>query len=584
MRGLKRGTALAGAIIACGAAGMALAQKPPALGEPAPQGGKPQAIQPGPAPAPAPVRPTPQPPPQAAPLPAPGTDKFGQAQTPAPAAPAPQQADKFGASPPAQASPAPATPPPGPPAGPPLGQAAPQTPAPPPPLAAPATPPPANEPDAVRQFRQLLGADAQLSYAASEIIDPARGSVRLREVVLTRPDRRAAIAELTLDGLRENGVTEAILRGVLLQEGPPGARSTDEARIDRVRIAGLTVVRPPPGQQMQPDAITLDALRIEGLRVQGDTPVVIASLSIEDYGKGRPGRIAMEGLEVRTPNQDPIDRVSLGRLTLRGIDLAGTFAALVAKQPPPRTVGAAAIEAEDLALSKGGQRIAGMASMTMSGEAPPAGQPGAETGRIAFRGINVQPFPGIAEWMQRFGYREIAADITMDARIDRGTQRMEIGSFSLAARDIGALGFSMTLDGVNAGETDPAALARSRLVGMRLRFVDQSLYGRFVRMQAQEQRRSEQQVREEFAAQAGALFERPGGARPGPGGKGGGSGGGTATAEIGAAVQRFLRGQAREIEITARPPQPVPFEQLQSVAPAGPDALQQALGLTVTTR
>ncbi|MBY0330225.1 MAG: hypothetical protein K2X49_06095, partial [Acetobacteraceae bacterium] len=74
----------------------------------------------------------------------------------------------------------------------------------------------------------------------------------------------------------------------------------------------------------------------------------------------------------------------------------------------------------------------------------------------------------------------------------------------------------------------------------------------------------------------------PGGA---PGGKGGGpAASGSTTVEIGNAVQRFLRGQAREIEIAAQPARPVPFSDLQGMAAGGPDALQQALGLTVTTR
>ena len=570
MRGWGRGKAMAGVILACGAAGMALAQKPPPAGAPA-QEGKPQAAQPS--------RPPVAAPPAAAP--APEADKFGQpVQPPAAATPEP---DKFASPPPAPAVPVP----PGPPR-----QAAPATP-PPPGFAAPVTPPSPDEPDAVRRLRQLLGADTRLAYASAEVIDPARGSARLREVVLTRADRSAAIAELTLDGLRDDGVTEAILRGVLLREGAAPGAAGDQSRIERVRIANLGVTRPAPGQPPRPDMMRFDQLRIEGLSVGGDTPVALASLTVEDYGNGRPGRLALEGLEVRQPGQaGPVDRVSLGRLTLRGIDLAAYFAAAVAKQAPPRTVGSAALEAEDLVLGRGDQRVGGLAALSLSGESPPAVATGAETGRLALRGISVQPFPGLAEWMQRFGYRELVGDMTMDVRIDRAAQRMEIGSLSLAARDIGALGFAMTLEGVNAEETDPAALLGARLASMRLRFVDQSLYGRFVRMQAQQTRRTEQQVREELAAQARALFERPqgGGGRGGapggaPGGKGGGpAASGSTTMEIGNAVQRFLRGQAREIEIAAQPARPVPFSDLQGMAAGGPDALQQALGLTVTTR
>jgi hypothetical protein len=460
-------------------------------------------------------------------------------------------------------------------------QAAPQpAPAPPPAAAG-----PADEHETVRRLRALLGAETRLAYAGADVIDPARGAVRLREVVLQRDGRRAAIAELSLDGLRDDGITEAILRGVLVQEATPGERMT----VERVRIAGLGVAIPPAGQALAPDMLTLDSLRIEGLSVAGETPMAIATLTVEEYGRGRPGRLALEGVEVREPSQGGVtgglvDRVSLGRLALRGVDLAAFLAAAVAKEPPPRTTGSAALEAEDLVIGQGDRRVAALGTMSLSGDSPPAGAAGVETGRLALRGISVQPFPGLQEWMQRFGYRELVGDLTADVRLDRAARRMEIGSLSLAARDIGALGFSMVLDGITPEETSPEALQRARLVSMRLRYVDQSLYGRYVRMQAQQTRRTEAQVREEMAAQARALFERPPGGGGAPGTKGGSATGGAATVEIGNAVQRFLRGQAREIEISARPPRPLPFEQLQGVAPGGPDALQQALGLTVTTR
>jgi hypothetical protein len=510
-------------------------------------------------------------------------DKFGLPVQPPAQAQAPQT-DKFATPqpvpPPAAAAPQRPSPP---------STAAPQRPAP-PATAAPAQPAPPDEHDTVRMFRTLLGPQTRLAYAGTEIIDPARGAVRLREVVLERDDRRAAIAELTLDGLRDDGITEAILRGVMLQEGAPGSPG-ERIMIERVRLAGLGVARPPAGQELRPDMISLDSLRIEGLSVAGETAVAIASLTVEDYGNRRPGRLALEGLEVRQPGQGPVDRFSLGRLTVRGVDMAALFAAAVAKEAPPRTTGSAALEAEDMVLRDGDRLVGGLAALSLTGESPPAGATGAETGRLALRGISVQPFPGLQEWMQRFGYRELVGDLTADVRVDRAAQRIEIGSLSLAARDIGALGFSIVLEGLSPEETNPEALQRARLVSMRLRYVDQSLYGRFVRMQAQQTRRTEQQVREELAAQARAMFERPpgagGGGRGGAPGNKGGTGGaasGAATVEIGNAVQRFLRGQAREIEIAARPPQPVPFDQLQSVAPGGPDALQQALGLTVTTR
>lgn len=559
MRGFSGRAALVGAMLACGAGAAALAQKPAPLGAPegTPPGGKPPAIgQAPPTGGAAQAQPgarldkfgLPLPPP-AATAPPPASDKFAAPQAPGPERPA-----------------APSAPPP----------------AAPPPVARPApAPPPADELETVRLFRELLGAEVSLSYAQAESIDPARGAVRLRQVVLERPESRAGIAEMTLDGLTRTGVTELLLRGLVVEETGP---DPDRVTIDRLRIAGLSVNRPADGSPPRPDMLSVDAVRIEGLSVAGDTPAALASLTLEDYGPGRHGRVALEGLELRQPGEEPVDRVSLGRLTIRGVDLAALMTALVAREAPPQTTGSAALEAEELVLGQGSRRVGGLAALSLTSESPPPGATGVETGRLALRGISVEPFPGLAEWMQRFGYQSLVGDLTADVRVDRAAGRFEIGSLSLAAREIGALGFSVVLEGLSPDDTSPEAMLRARLVSMRLRYLDQSLYGRFVRMQAQQSRRSEQQVREELAGQARALFEAPG-AAPRGGGKGGGSaGGGGASAEIGAAIQRFLRGQAREIEFSARPARPVPLTELQQAAPGGPDAVQRALGLTVTTR
>jgi hypothetical protein len=527
---------LAGGGLWGGAAALAQS-KPPPLGAPA----------------------VPQPPPPAArpapPSPAPQGDKFA---APPPAPPgATRQVDKFGLPPAAGGAPPPAL-------------AVPGTP---PPDAAP--PPPADEHETVRRFRALLGPEARLSYAAAEVVDPARGAVRLREVVLRRPDRSAAIAELTLDGLRDDGVAEAVARGVALREGDGGGGGAPTATIERVRIVGLTVRRPAPGEAPRPDGLELDSLRIEGLGVAGGTPVAIASLLLEDYGVGRAGRLSLEGLEVRgvaSAGGGMVDRVSLGRVTLRGLDLAATLAALVAKDTPPRPAGAYALEAEDLALGgPGGRRIATLAGLRALGDQPSAGGGGPETGRFALRELRVEPFPGLEEWLRRFGYAALNADLTAESQFDRATGRLEMSPLSLAARDMGALALTMVLDGVTPDTKGAEAMRDARLVSLSLRYLDQSLYGRFVRQQAQQMRQPEARVREQMAAQAaGALTA---------GGKDA-----EAMAAIRAAVQRFLRGEAREIEIAARPPEPVALQDMAAAGAGGPVGAVRMLGLTATAR
>lgn len=478
---------------------------------------------------------------------------LGQA-APAPdgkfAAPAPQgdtpQGDKF-AEPPAAPAPPPAA------QG---GRSGPETARPRPPA-----PPPPGEPATIGRLRALLGPDTSFSYGKAEVIDPARGSVRLSGVVLERPDRRATIEELTLDGLRDDGVEEATARGIVLRDPDGGAT------IARLRLAGLTVRRPPPGEELRPDMLSADTLRMEGLAVTSDSEVGIAELAIEEYGPGRTGRVTLSGLDVRTPQAGVLDRVRISRMALRGLDLAASFAALAAKETPPQPAGGYALEVEGVALASGDKALGSLGSLRMSGEGRTGGP---EAGSLALREIRVEPFPGLAEWLQRFGYQALVADLTAESRYDRSTGRVDLTSLSLAARDIGALGLSMVLDGVTPEAAEAQDLQAMSLISLGLRYVDQSLYDRFVRQQARETRRTERQVRDQHAAMVSAMLTSPA--------KGGALDG------LRDAVLRFIRGEARELEITARPPQPLSFGELAAAPPQDAAAAQRMLGLTATAR
>ena len=59
---------------------------------------------------------------------------------------------------------------------------------------------------------------------------------------------------------------------------------------------------------------------------------------------------------------------------------------------------------------------------------------------------------------------------------------------------------------------------------------------------------------------------------------------GPGMAPVAAALQRFLRGEAKEVEITAAPPQPLPLGQLPLALLGGMAALQRQLGLTAAAR
>ena len=495
--------------------------------------------------------------PPAAAVPAPALPR-----APPPAAPAVRD-DKF-SGPPAAATPPTATPPaagkfsPGP-AAPGAAPNALVPPRAPPPGAA---PPPAGEPAPVGQLRTLLGPDATLTYGAVQLIDPAGGAVRLTAVVIERPGRRATIEELTLGGLRDDGVAEADARGVVLQD--QDCRST----VARLRLAGVSVRRPAPGEEFQPDMLTTDTIRIEGLEVRAAaTTVAIAELAVEDYGSGRTGRLTLAGLDVRVLQAGMVDRVRLARVGLRGIDLAASLAALARRTTPPRPPGSYELEVAGVALAGGDRALGSLDTLRLSGEAGGA----AESGSLALRALRVEPFPGLAQWLQRFGYPALVADLTAESRYDRAAGRVELTSLSIAGREIGAIGLSLVMDGVTAEAAEAQDMQAMRLVSFALRYVDQSLYGRFVRLQAREGRIAEAEVRNQHAALvAGALG-------------GSGAAGRSGLAPVRDAIIRFIRGQAREVEITARPPRPLAFSDLAAAGP-DPEAAQRLLGLGATAR
>ncbi|MFZ4410104.1 MAG: hypothetical protein ACOYOH_22350, partial [Paracraurococcus sp.] len=418
----------------------------------------------------------PKPPPLDAPAtPAGRVDKFGEPlaeATPA-APPAARPTAPRLATPAAPPTATPAAPPAATPAAPPA--ATPSA----PPAATPSAPPaatpapaaaPADALPGVARFRAMLGSSTGLTYRSAAPIDPATGSVRLMGAVLTRGEGRMAIEELTLDGLGEQRIDAASAREVTLS-GP----DSPTARVARLELRGLAAAQAGAAE------LVLDQLRLETLTVEGDTPVAIAEILLEDYAAGRPGRITVSGIDVLVPQAGSVDRVRVGRVALRGLDLPGTIAAMEAQAPPPRAATGYALEVEDVAAMLGSTPVAGLGALRLQGD-PAVGD--VESGRLALRELRVEPSPVVEEWLRRLGYPALVADLTAESRYDRSSGRLELGSLALAGRDMGVLALSLVLDGATPEAAEAQAWEQVTLVGLTLRYLDQSLYGRAVRDQA----------------------------------------------------------------------------------------------------
>lgn len=431
---------------------------------------------------------------------------------------------------------------------------------------APAAAIPADEPAMLGRFRAMLGAETTLTYAAQETIDPLRGSVRLREATLRRPDRTAIFNELTLDGLRDDGIDEGVGRGITLRDNdsPP-------VTIALVRLAGIRARAPAPGERFMPEMLTADTIRIESLRAEGPSPVTINEITVEDFGTGRNGRVLVSGLDVRVPDQGAVDRVRVGRITVRNLDLATVMQALIMQSMPTTqfATGSYDMEIDTVSLHQGDRPLGGFGSMRAAQEVTP-GRP--EVGRFALRDIRVEALPGLDAWLTRFGYSALAGDLTGESRQDRATGRLEVTSLALGVRDAGTLAIAFTLDGATPEAMAAQAMDQMRLVSATMRYRDAGLLARVLRDQARTAGVSEAQLRQQLAAQAGgvAAMGRPADA--------------AALQPIADAAQRFIRGQASEIEIALRPAQPIAFDAFAVAGAGGPAAAQRAFGLSATAR
>ena len=413
----------------------------------------------------------------------------------------------------------------------------------------------AQEPAAVTQLRRLLGADVTLTFDRATATDVA-GSAVLTAAVLQRQGETIRIAEARLEGLREDGIARLMLRGVAVSGGEL------PVTLDRLDLEGLAVRRPADGSPPAPEDVAADLLRLEGWRSGGEAPVNIASVSIEGFGRGRQGQAQVVGLEVTSDAMGVADRLTIARIAYAGLDAAALLSAGIAQRTPRMVAGRQSLEIEGVALSQAGAPVARLSALTLRGELTAERN---HSGAIALRGLEVMPTPLIAEWMQRLGYAGLAAEARLQAAHDVGAQTLELSEFGIELRDVGELHLSFRADRVPEGmnvTTAPAA----RLVSARLRYVDRSLFQRWLGSEAAAQRMPEAALRRRLAEQSAALL-------PGP-----------RLAEARAALARFLRGEATVLELAAQPRAPLAFSIVTGKPQSSLEGWRDMFGLSLTAR
>lgn len=413
----------------------------------------------------------------------------------------------------------------------------------------------AQEPAAVTQLRRLLGADVTLSFDRATATDVA-GSAVLTGAVLLRQGETIRIAEARLEGLREDGIARLMLRGIAISGGDL------PVTLERLDLEGLTIRRPASGKAPEPEDVSADLLRLEGWRSAGETPVNIGSISIEGFGRGRTGQAQLIGLEVTSAAMGVADRLTIARIAYAGLDAAELLSATIAQRAPGWVTGRQSLEIEGVALSQGAAPVARLSALSLRGELTPERN---HSGSIALRGLEVMPTPPIAEWMQRLGYAGLAAEARLQAAHDVGAQTLEFSEFGIELRDVGELHLALRADRVPEGmdlTTAPAA----RLVSARLRYVDRSVFQRWLASQAAQERIPEAALRRRLTEQSAALL-------PGP-----------RLADARGALARFLRGEASVLELAAQPRAPLAFSMVTAKPQTSLDGWRDMFGLTLTAR
>lgn len=436
--------------------------------------------------------------------------------------------------------------------------------------------------EAIAEVRAALPPDAEFSIRETRV-EPATGVARLRDVSLRRGGNAMSIAELTLAGLRDDGVAEAVAQGLRI------ADAAQTMTAERVVLAGLTVPRrraapedklgaAPAPPDFDPAAIRLDRGEIAALALDGEVTATLGGLMLEEYGAGRPSRLTLTALEGRGFDAGQVESFRLGRLVLQGVDLAAAAAAGVAGGPPPRSDGRQSLEAGPFALAgAGGGPLGGFESLRVVGE--DGARPGVKTLDLALDGLRAELAGTQGEGLRRLGYTEApTGDLGLQGSFDTGSGDLEVARLRLVGRGMGALSLSWRLAGVPpldaVGDLDWArAMQTMRLVSAGLRYEEDTLFTRLLRQQAKEQRRTEAQMRQQWAQMAGmALAAPPGGAKPSP-----------RLEALREAVTRFIR-EPRAIEIAAQPAKPLPLLELGGAMDGGPARAAETLGLSAAAK
>jgi hypothetical protein len=411
-------------------------------------------------------------------------------------------------------------------------------------------------------------------------------AAELESLRLAAPEGKLVVERLALRDWRGPALGAGTLEG--LDWRTPGGG--DAFRLRRIALDAVTL--PLAGTEFDPAAFRAGRIAMEGIAAREaaqDIAVTLGRIELSDWIPGRPTTLVAADLRAGGPApQLGAVEIGLDRIEASGVDAAATLAAVLADRqiPDPFPGMPQRVAIEGLRGTAEGQPLLTLRRLVSEGRL----DAGIASGSLVTDGFRLTLPRGQAAMLEALGYREIAGGIEIRGSVPRAGGRLDLDPVRVAWEQAATLTLATQLDGMPpvpepGAELDPdataAQLAAAQLGGLTLTLRDHGLLGRVLTQQAREQRIPEARLREQWAQMALAMpipGEPPRRGAPPAAGKDA-----DPFAPMRQAIAAFIR-QPGTLEITLRPPKPLPFSELAGMAGEGPARSVERLGLSVVAR
>ncbi len=424
----------------------------------------------------------------------------------------------------------------------------------------------------VAQFRARLGPDTRFGYA-SATPSVLRRDARFSSVVLEGP-RSTVTADTMVVRCDAASVCSGTAEGVKVAAKDAGAVS---GTASHVGWTGLDLAAAGGGAGPVEGALKgrLDSGEARGVHLGGGGGELdVAAVSIADYGAGRRGRGALDGLAVTAPDPsggvaDPAAgaqaavHLAVAHAAFDGVDVASAAGAARSGVAAPASPGRQTLEVAGLDLSQGGAVLLHVGRLGSVTDVPATG---AVHGVGDVTDVRLDGPPALVGSLRGLGYPGFVGEMHVDASLDRAAGALTIAALRVAGQDMGeaklAGAFSHLPRNTGTVPPDPAAMLGLTVGGLDLAVVDGGLVGRLIDAKARASGVDPAVLRDGVARQLEALPVASGAAQ-----------------SVRAALAAFVRAPGT-LTLGVHPAAPVSLLEVAQLAGQGPDGVVGALGMT----